>query len=54
MHMLGREYVRDICKFGSILLQAYNFCSKSGGSNGKETACNAGDLGSMPGLDDPW
>ena len=24
-----------------------------GGSDGKESACNAGDLGSIPGLEDP-
>ena len=25
----------------------------SGGSHGKESACNAGDLGSIPGQEDP-
>ena len=25
-----------------------------GGSDGKESACNAGDLGSTSGLGDPW
>ena len=25
-----------------------------GGSDGKESACNAGDLGLIPGLEDPW
>ena len=25
-----------------------------GGSDGKVSACNAGDLGSIPGLEDPW
>ena len=24
------------------------------GSDGKESACNAGDLGLIPGLEDPW
>ena len=27
--------------------------SGAGGSDGKESACSAGDLGSIPGLEDP-
>ena len=29
------------------------FSEFPGGSDGKESACNSGDLGSIPGLEDP-
>ena len=36
--------------FLTILLSIYGF---PGGSEGKPSACNVGDPGSIPGLDDP-
>ena len=36
--------------FTSSYYHCYFFCSFPGGSDGKESACNAGDVGSIPGL----
>ena len=36
-----------------FVLSVYMFMGFPGGSDSKESACNAGDLGSIPGSD-PW
>ena len=39
--------------FRTVLLIIASLKSLPGGSDGKESACNAGDLGLIPGLEDP-
>ena len=43
----GRTPLSDF-HFTSSYYHCYFFCSFPGGSDGKESACNAGDLGSIP------
>ena len=45
----GRTPLSDF-HFTSSYYHCYFFCSFPGGSDGKESACNAGDVGSIPGL----
>ena len=45
----GRTPLSDF-HFTSSYYHCYFFCSVPGGSDGKESACNAGDVGSIPGL----
>ena len=46
-------YIQDANEFVSCLSDiVFNLCSP-GGSEGKESACNSGDLGSVPELEEP-
>ena len=40
----------NICIYACIYVCIYVYMGFSGGSDAKESACNAGDLGSIPGL----
>ena len=51
----GKEYVKTVYCHPIYLIMGFNWALTvklgfPGGSAGKESACNAGDLGSIPGL----
>ena len=45
-----RESVHAFLSFMALFLEVLLPCGLPGGSDGKESPCNVGDLGSIPGL----
>ena len=54
LHILGNVVAKSICMHGMEISQKYYRSSYfPGGSDGKESACNVGDLGSIPEMGRP-
>ena len=49
----GLLHVRQILEYGANWGPCYKDVGFPGGSAGKESACNAGDLGLIPSWEDP-
>ena len=45
-----KSYIFIVCNLLCLDIYIYTYEDFPGGSDGKESACNAGDLGSVPGL----